>query len=225
VAWGLHVETTYRIFADGTVFIKTHITPHGASPANLPRAGWDVQLSKTHDRVVYFGLGPGEAYHDKKSAQKVGVHQASIDDLHTPYEVPQENGNRMEIRWVKIVDERGAGFQASMAGGKRSPGRFHFALSKYSAAELERARHGPELIEGDANYLRLDVDVSGVGTAACGPGIKDEDYVKMEDMEFEVQLEPIFDASLALTDPARPESERTVGEGPDMETARASIME
>lgn len=204
LAWGLQVETTYRIFADGTASIKAHITPHGASPANLPRAGWDVQLSKKHDHAIYFGLGPGESYHDKKSAQKVGVYHASIDDLHTPYEVPQENGNRMETRWIKIIDGRGAGFKATMAGGKRSPGLFHFAFSKYSAAELERARHGPELIEGDAHYLRLDVDVSGVGTAACGPGIKDEDYVKCEDMEFEMYLEPISVSTLAWTDPAGP---------------------
>ncbi|KAK4943206.1 Beta-galactosidase (Lactase) [Elasticomyces elasticus] len=197
LAWGMHVEATYRISANGTISIRTHITPKGDSPANPPRAGWDVQLPKAYNRAVYFGLGPGESYHDKKSAQKVGIYHASIDDLHTPYEVPQENGNRMDMRWMKILDERGAGIKATMIGGTRTPDKFHFAMSKYSAAELERARHGPELIEGDANYLRLDVDVSGVGTAACGPGIKDEDFVKCEEMEFEICLEPIFDETLA----------------------------
>ncbi|KAI1616773.1 beta-galactosidase [Exophiala viscosa] len=197
LAWSMHVETTYRICADGTISVKAHITPKGAAPATFPRAGWDIQMPKAYDRAGYFGLGPGESYHDKKSAQKVGIYHASIVDLHTPYEVPQENGNRMDTRWVKILDERGAGIKATMTGGKGTPDKFHFAMSKYSAAELERARHGPELIEGDANYLRLDVDVSGVGTAACGPGTKDEDFVKCEEMEFEICLEPLFDETLA----------------------------
>ncbi|KIX07814.1 uncharacterized protein Z518_02468 [Rhinocladiella mackenziei CBS 650.93] len=201
LAWGFHVETIYSVSGhDGAVSIKTHIKPKGPSPKNLPRVGWDIQLSKKagFDHAIWFGLGPGESYRDKKSAQKVGIYCASLDDLHTPYEVPQENGNRMDTRWVKILDQRAHGVRATMRTGvdatarKSSAGSlFHFAVSRYSAAELERARHAPELVEGDAVYLRLDADVSGVGTAACGPGIKDEDLVKCEDYEFELLLEPV----------------------------------
>ncbi|KAK5194640.1 Beta-galactosidase (Lactase) [Exophiala xenobiotica] len=191
LAWGFHVRTTYRVCSSGAVIMKALINPEGSAPKNLPRVGWDLQLPKTVDHAVWFGLGPGESYYDKKSAQQVGIYRASIDELHTPYEVPQENGNRMSLRWMKMLDERGMGFKATLTGSRRTPDKFHFAVSKYSTTEIERARHGPELVEGDAIYLRLDAEVSGLGTGACGPGIKDEDLVECEEMEFELVLEPV----------------------------------
>ncbi|KIW37989.1 hypothetical protein, variant [Exophiala oligosperma] len=192
LAWGFHVETTYRIGATGTISIRVHVKPVGSAPKNLPRAGWDFQLSKVFEHARWFGLGPGESYHDKKSAQRVGVFDASIPALHTPYEVPQENGNHVDTRWVEVLDGRGMGMKITLSGAKRNPATFHFAVSEYPAAELERAKHGPELVKGDAIYLRVDRDVSGVGTGACGPAIKEQDLVRCEEMEFEVSLEPVL---------------------------------
>lgn len=57
----------------------------------------------------------------------------------------------MDARWVTMLNGRGAGFRASM------PGRmFQWAASKSSAAEIERARHAPELQTGETVYWRLD---------------------------------------------------------------------
>ncbi|OQV10824.1 hypothetical protein CLAIMM_14760 [Cladophialophora immunda] len=206
LAWRFRVETTYIIERTGAVSIRAHVRPEGAAtatatPETLPRAGWDIQLSRAFDRATWFGLGPGESYRDKRSAQKVGIYNASVDDLHTPYEVPQENGNRMSTRWLRMRQARrtssssaAPGIQATMTSGKLNPdGHFHFAVSKYSAAELERARHRAELVEAEAVYLRVDVDVSGVGTGACGPGIQSRDLVKCEEMDFELVLEPILE--------------------------------
>ncbi|KAK5460877.1 Beta-galactosidase (Lactase) [Exophiala xenobiotica] len=197
LAWGFRVETTYSINGTGTVSIRAHVQPEGAMPENLPRVGWDIQLSKDFEEAVWFGLGPGESYRDKSSAQKVGIYDTSIDELHTPYEIPQENGNRMSTRWLRMLHGRRtsavAGIQATMTSGEKSPdGHFHFAVSKYSAAELERARHRVELVEGEAVYLRVDLDVSGVGTGACGPAIQSRDIVKCEEMDFELVLKPIL---------------------------------
>ncbi len=79
-----------------------------------------------------------------------------------------------------------------MRGGNRTPGLFHFAASRYSAREVERVRHAPELKKDSVVHLRLDLDVAGVGTGACGPATKEEDLVKCEEVEFEIFLEPVF---------------------------------
>lgn len=192
LAWGFLVDTEYRIRGDGSLHIKVHIKPEGSCPATLPRIGWEFKLPITFDHAAWFGLGSGESYHDKKSAQKVGIYRASIDDLHTPYEVPQENGNRMDTRWLEILDAGGVGFKATMKGSQRTPDMFHFAASRYSARELERARHAPDLKKDDAVHLRLDLDVAGVGTGACGPATNQEDLVKCEEAEFEIYLEPVL---------------------------------
>jgi hypothetical protein len=98
----------------------------------------------------------------------------------------------METRWLKMLDARGVGFKATLKGGSKTPDLFHFAASRYSAEELERAKHGPELKRDDVVHLRLDVDVSGVGTGACGPSTKETDLVKCEELAFEVWLEPVL---------------------------------
>lgn len=192
LAWGFLVETAYRIFGNGHITIKAHLKPKGAFPTNLPRVGWDIKLSESFDRVEWFGRGPGEAYNDKKSAQKVGIFQASIDALHTPYDIPQENGNRLDTRWVKLLNARGVGLKASLSGSKRSEGLFQWAASRYSAQKLELTRHEAELNKDDLVHFRLDADVAGVGTGACGPGTNDEDQVKCEEMEFEIHLQPVL---------------------------------
>lgn len=72
----------------------------------LPRAGLDVILSKSLNHVKWFGLSPGESYPDKKASQRVGVWEVgNVSEFRTAYDVPQENGNRMNNRWLKITSE------------------------------------------------------------------------------------------------------------------------
>ncbi|MCV5153381.1 beta-galactosidase small subunit, partial [Escherichia coli] len=50
--------------------------------------------------------------------------------------------------------------------------------------------HPCDLVEEDATLLRLDAKVAGVGTAACGPGVREDLLVKVEEMKFSFVLEP-----------------------------------
>jgi beta-galactosidase len=190
LAWGFTATTTFTISASGSLTLHTHLIPTGAYPQTLPRIGLDIALHSSLSTATYFGLGPGESYPDKRSAQRVGIYTATVDELHTPYEVPQENGNRMGARWVTMRDGEGNGVRSTAGTGT---GRhFHWAASRYSAAELARARHPHELVASpDTVYWRLDVEEAGVGTGACGPGVAEEYQVKCREVEFGIRLEPV----------------------------------
>jgi beta-galactosidase len=188
LGWGFDAVTTYCITGDGAVAIKVHLNPRGPAPATLPRVGLDLRLSDKIDHAAWFGLGPGESYRDKKTAQRVGIYTATVKDLHTAYDVPQENGNRMETRWVKMLSSSGMGLRAIMTG--KPQGLFQWQASRYAATELGRAAHPPDLKEEEAVLWRLDADFPGVGTAACGPGVRDDDQVRCREMEFEFKLSP-----------------------------------
>jgi beta-galactosidase len=202
LAWGFFATTTYTVSASGALTISTHLVPTGSFPQHLPRIGLDIALSNTLSRAAYFGLGPGESYPDKHSAQKVGIYTAPVDQLHTSYEVPQENGNHMGARWVKMVDERGNGVRATRTTAPnqaaqisergRDDEQFHWAASRYSAAELTGARHPHELVASpDTVFWRLDVETAGVGTGACGPGVMEKYQVKCREVEFGFRLDPV----------------------------------
>ncbi|KAL2137320.1 hypothetical protein VTI74DRAFT_5051 [Chaetomium olivicolor] len=199
--WGYLVTATYAITPAGVLFISLRLTPEGAfPPRHVPRAGLNLRLPRRLDEVEWLGLGPGESYPDKRAAQRVGIWKAdSAGELHTPYEVPQEGGNRMGTRWVAVREPGGAGsgvrVTSTGVGGERSGGSedrgFSFRVSRFSDKVVQAARHPCDLVEEEATLLRLDGRVAGVGTGACGPGVREDFLVKVEEMEFGFRLEPL----------------------------------
>ncbi|KAG0652338.1 beta-galactosidase [Hyphodiscus hymeniophilus] len=190
LAWGFDAKMTYTITTMGSLTIETHLKPVGSMPTILPRIGLNVRLHESLENSSWLGLGPGEAYPDKRSAQKHGCYTATTEELHTPYEVPQENGNRMETRWVDMLNGQGKGVRATMRRDGK-PTRFSWAAGKYSPEMLSKARHPCDLVKEDTVLWRIDAEVAGVGSAACGPGVAEIHQVRCQDVEFEVKFESV----------------------------------
>lgn len=200
--WGYLATSTYAIHASGALTITVRLEPTGAHPAHVPRAGLNLRLPRRLDSVKWLGLGPGESYPDKRGAQRVGV-WGPLDvaaDMHTPYEVPQENGNRMGTRWVSVRESGGgaggSGVRVVAAddGGTWSGNcerQFSFAVSRFSDRAIQEAAHPCDLVEEPATLLRLDGRVAGVGTGACGPAVREDLMVPVEEMAFGFQLQAV----------------------------------
>ncbi|KAH6889772.1 glycosyl hydrolases family 2, TIM barrel domain-containing protein [Thelonectria olida] len=191
--WGWDCEIEYTVTASGALIIDvTRLAPTGSFPSHVPRIGLNLHASKSLDQVRWLGLGPGESYPDKKSSQRVGIWEvASVSELHTPYDVPQENGNRLETRWLTLTDVRShAGLRVSRLDGG-ADAEFSFVASRHSDEVVQAALHPPDLVEGDGVFVRVDAKVAGVGTAACGPGVRDDLLVKSEETTFKIKLEKI----------------------------------
>ncbi|KAG6031191.1 hypothetical protein E4U41_007652 [Claviceps citrina] len=193
LAWGFDCEVEYTMTNTGLLRInmaRLHAT--GSVPDHIPRIGFNLRLNKALDRAKWFGLGPGESYPDKKSSQRVGVWQVDhVADLHVPYDVPQENGNRMATRWVRLNTHQPSpsGIRARRIGEDST---FSFVASRHSAETVQAAKHPTDLVEeDDATLLRLDVEVAGVGTGACGPAVREDLMVRCKDMSFGFELEHV----------------------------------
>ncbi|KAF4994852.1 hypothetical protein FDECE_12980 [Fusarium decemcellulare] len=184
--WGWQCHTRYTISNTGSLEVLVDLKPTGAIPKHAPRVGLDLRVSRALDKASWFGLGPGESYPDKRSAQKLGIWSVeSIAELNTSYESPQESGNRMETRWVTLQGAQGRVLRAQMVQG----GTFSWAASYHSAKAIQAASHPCDLVEEDATLLQLDAKVAGVGTDVCGPPVRDEDLVVVEPMTFGFVLE------------------------------------
>lgn len=194
LAWGYIALVTYTISSnDGSLTIRVELTPSGPSPKTIPRVGLDIRLDNSLDNASWFGLGPGESYPDKKDAQKIGVYNATTAQLHTPYEVPQENGNRMETRWVRMTDQYGAGIQATRLPNSvnENESLFQWSAGRFSAASIEKAKHPRDLVEEKSVLWRLDVESRGVGSGACGPAVMERYDLLCKDKAFEFRLEAL----------------------------------
>ncbi|KAK8018318.1 hypothetical protein PG991_007508 [Apiospora marii] len=199
LGWGFDVRATYTVAESGVLRVRMKVSPTGPAPTHIPRLGIDLRLPHRLDQARWLGLGPGESYPDKRGAQRMGVWgPASVDgeDLFVNYDVPQENGNRMASRWVRVGDHYDGGIKATMTapaakGGeeKEEVDGFSWTATRYSPEMLEKAKHPCDLVAADATLLNLSYKVAGVGTAACGPGVRDDLTVKVQDEEYEFVLE------------------------------------
>jgi beta-galactosidase len=132
-------------------------------PHVLPRIGLDLTLPAMYNRVQWFGRGPGEGYRDSKEATRLGLYNASVDELHVPYEVPQENGSRGDVHWVRLLDDEGISGTPVMEA-RMAHGPFNFTARRHTAQQLDRARHPHELRAGDDLVLSLDFAHHGLGS-------------------------------------------------------------
>ncbi|OEE79562.1 beta-D-galactosidase [Enterovibrio norvegicus FF-162] len=138
----------YEVNVSGEILLTVDVNVAPGMPA-LPRVGLELALPLT-DSVAWFGRGPFENYPDRKSAAMVSRYLAHIDDMHTPYIFPSENGLRCDVRQMDIDNLRILGL-------------FHFSVSRYSQESLADAKHQHELVQDDHLYLRIDGHHMGVG--------------------------------------------------------------
>jgi beta-galactosidase/evolved beta-galactosidase subunit alpha len=179
---GIDVEYAYTIRSTGEILIHVQGSPRGKFPSTLPRIGLQMSLPTDMDRVRWYGLGPEETYPDSRQAGRVGTWERMIDQMTTPYERPQENGNRSDTRWVTLTDAFGAGV---MAMGQP---RINFSAHRNSPEEFTQARHPVDLVPRNEIVLILDHAQNGLGTASCGPGVLPHYKLAARDFSFTVSL-------------------------------------
>ncbi|KAH7119223.1 putative beta-galactosidase [Dactylonectria macrodidyma] len=186
--WACKATMTYTI-TPSAVEIHTKGDFTGDHSKFVPRIGLTMALPSDFDEATWFGRGPGESYRDKKEASRFGRWSASIKELATMYEWPQEHGNRSEVRWAKIRSKRAdVGLEARM----ESP--FNFSLREHSISELDRAQHPHELQVGEENFLNLDYAQHGLGTGSCGPPPFEPYRLEVGPFEFSTRLALVEDS-------------------------------
>lgn len=200
---------TCTVFGDGAVALSVHGAPDAHWPVNLPRIGLRMSLPAGFGTVAWLGLGPGETYPDSRQAGRFGRYQCPVEDLHTPYVVPQENGNRMHVRWAALSNPHGDGL---LCVGMPA---FSFSAHRYSLQNLTDARHACDLVAGDEIFVNLDYRQRGLGSASCGPDVLPAYELNAHEFDFAVRLHPFNvsgqspDATAALRYPTVPNLPRS----------------
>ncbi|KAI7703040.1 glycoside hydrolase family 2 protein [Hortaea werneckii] len=165
--WGAEADLSYTI-PHGQEALNIHAQGGfvgNNTPEVIPRIGLLTVLNRDLDDVTWFGRGPGENYPDSKSSQRFGEYQASVSDLWTYYDYPQENGARGDVRRVQFAHpEANVSLEARMDGEP-----FSFTAKHYSDYDLDDAGHPYELSELDMTFMNLDYDSHGLGSATVGP--------------------------------------------------------
>ena len=148
--------TRYTVTADGRIRIEHELAVDAALPP-LARVGTLWTLPVAFDHVEWYGRGPQESYDDRKEAAFVGIHNGTVAAQHFAYAMPQDNGNKTDVRWLRLATPEGR--TLTVTG---SP-TFNFTVQDYSPEALNTSKTTHELQRGDRTYLHIDYRQMGVG--------------------------------------------------------------
>ena len=155
-------ELTYEFFNGGVDVSMRYQT--GKFIDYLPRVGLRFAVEKNVQKFAYEGYGPCESYIDKHMASEYGRYESTAKKEYGNYIKPQETGSHFASTELEM--ENGVKVVAQKP--------FSFSVLPYSTEEIRRASHDFELGKSKATYVCLDIAMSGVGTASCGPALKEE---------------------------------------------------
>lgn len=184
-SWHYKSTYEYRIFSSGDILFNVEGIPAGYihnAPKMLPRIGVKLKVNKDCYQVKWKGRGPGESYADSKERNLFGVFEKTVDELFTNYVTPQENGNRSDCKWTRLINDRGLGLMA-VANEK-----FDFSASYYEDRDLELAKHTIDLNKRDYIVLNIDYKQNGIGTNSCGQNQLDKYRCKFEKFKLGFKL-------------------------------------
>jgi beta-galactosidase len=160
----------------------------------LPKIGLACALAPGLERVRWYGRGPHECYSDRRAGAAFGAYEASVDELQVPYVLPQENGNRTDVRWVELSEPGAPGGRAGAPSGQArglrvsSPGSFDFTASHHDSSQLWACKHAFELVRRPETFLAIDVAQRGLGTATCGPDVLERYRLRPGTFRLELSL-------------------------------------
>ncbi|MET0463814.1 MAG: glycoside hydrolase family 2 TIM barrel-domain containing protein [Chitinophagaceae bacterium] len=149
------VLVTYRISNDGILKVDFSMIADPALP-NLPKVGMQGGIAREYEQVSWYGLGLMENYVDRRYGFDAGVYEQNIQDFMEPYVVPQENGNRTDVRWMHLSNKRSGNGLLVVADSLLS-----MSAWPYTEKNISEAKHTHKLV--DAGYITLNIDLEQMG--------------------------------------------------------------
>jgi beta-galactosidase/beta-glucuronidase len=177
-------HTVFTIYGNGDVDTE-HVVVCDRDLPPLPRIGVIFQLPKGFEEFTWFGRGLEESYADRKTGVAVGLYHGKVDDQYVPYIMPQENGNKTDVRWASITNNDGIGLMAIF-----SP-LMETSVSHYTASDLFNALHTNELVRRDEVYWTMDYRQCGLGGNSCGPMTLPQYLLLPGEYKFSILFRPV----------------------------------
>jgi beta-galactosidase len=153
---GSTYSTTYTIYGTGDVVVDCSYTPGTEKLSMMPRFGSELVVAPGLENIAWYGRGPQETMIDR-AFERIGVYSGTVDQQWVEYMRPQENGNKVDVRWVTLTNAQGVGL---MAVGAPTLG---VSASHFIKDDLENAAYTFQMKRHPETYLNLDWKMMGAG--------------------------------------------------------------
>lgn len=148
------VQITYLLNGNGVIKVNYALNIRPGLP-NIPKVGMQCGIKRDFDQISWYGRGLYENYVDRCTGFESGIYTQPIDKFMEPYVVPQENGNRTDVRWMWLSNKNSKGLLVV------ADSLLSMSAWPYTQKNIEEAKHTDKL--KDAGYVTLNIDLKQMG--------------------------------------------------------------
>ena len=149
-----YLTIKYQLNGDGVIKVS-YFLKADKELAELPKVGMQMGIKRDYDKITWYGKGELENYIDRCYGFDVGIYSMNIEEFMEPYPMPQENGNRCDVRWMHLGTSQGNGFMVV------ADSLLSVSAWPYTQNDIQEATHFHKL--KDAGYLTLNIDLKQMG--------------------------------------------------------------
>ena len=186
---------TYSLNENGEIIVREQLTADTASKAkHMFRYGMQLQMPQQYNTVKYYGRGPVENYSDRHSSEFLGVYENKVADEYFPYIRPQESGNHTDIRWFRVQDANGKGFEF-YSNAPMEVSALNYLIEDLDDGPIrDRAvgHHSGDLVERPLTQVHIQQKQMGMGCINSWGAWPLPDYqVPLKDYDFTFVIKPL----------------------------------
>ena len=170
----VRVIINYEVFATGQLHVVEHFLPLIKGLPDLPKIGMQLKVNRLLSDISWYGRGPFGNYIDRNTGAVAGIYQMPLlsPAFMEPYVVPQEAGNKTDVRWMALSANAGSkerNGNASFHGSRRSgllviaDSLLSMSAWPYTEQNINQARHRIDLKDTAGITLNIDLKQMGVG--------------------------------------------------------------
>ena len=150
------VTVKYTVINERQILVDVDYKPSGNDNPVMPKFGMHMRIPADYTIIEYYGRGPWENYPDRKRSAFLGRYMMPLSEFETEYIHPQDNGNRCDVRWCNIGNEKRT---------LRIDGLQPLCIRAwdYGEEDLETAKHPHDILRGRFVNLNIDLNIHGVG--------------------------------------------------------------
>ena len=160
------LKISYRINSDGEITVNQSLNPEaGGKPYDimLLRYGMNWVLPQGFEAISYYGRGPDENYQDRKEMSPIGLYHQTVSQQFYGYVRPQETGNKTDVRWFEITNNKGKGIRIQ-GDNLLSMSALHYLQSDLDDGDKKDQRHSGDLKPRPQTSLNIDQKQMGLGS-------------------------------------------------------------
>lgn len=186
------LKMTYTIDNYGKIGVSQLFTvSDSAKVPDMFRFGVQLQMPVAFNAIEYYGRGPYENYSDRNNSSDLGIYKQSVAEQFYPYIRPQENGNKTDIRYLKVLNKAGKGFLFT-SENPFSGSALNYSIESLDDGSEKEQRHSAEVEKANYTNVCIDKFQMGLGCVTSWGTLPLPQYrIPYKNYEFNFQIEPL----------------------------------